>query len=132
MIKCKKVINQSKGIFQFNQRKSRFCRFRHWATTFHYLTKLKMKKFLISWTKLVETTCVLLCICVPGIIFSYGHALLLMCLVVNNQLCSTYHARIQKKFRGLGCVLDVDAYMYVILFVGGGVGVRGFFSVILQ
>lgn len=47
--------------------------------------------------------------------------LLLMCLVVNNQLCSTYHARIQKNFRGLGCVLDVDAYMYVILFVGRGV-----------
>lgn len=87
-----------------------------------------MKKFLISWTKLVETTCVLLCICVPGIIFSYGHALLLMCLVVNKQLCSTYHARIQKKFRGLGCVWDVDAYMYVILFVGERGGGPRFFS----
>lgn len=31
MIKCKKVINQSKGIFQFNQRKSRVCRFRHFS-----------------------------------------------------------------------------------------------------
>lgn len=48
-------------------------------------------------------------------------SLLLMCLVVNKQLCSTYHARIQKIFRGLGCVWDVDAYMYVILFVGRGV-----------
>lgn len=55
-------------------------------------------------------------------------SLLLMCLVVNKQLCSTYHARIQKKFRGLGCVWDVDAYMYVILFVGGRGGGPRFFS----
>lgn len=128
MIKCKKVINQSKGIFQFNQRKSRFCRFRHWATTFHYLTK--MKKFLISWTKLVETTCVLLCTCVPGIIFSYGHC---YCLVVNKQLCSTYHARIQKKISMVGVCVGCGC-IHVCNFVcrGEGRGSEVFFPVILQ
>lgn len=50
--------------------------------------------------------------------------LLLMCLVVNKQLCSTYHARIQKKISMVGVCVGCGC-IHVCNFVCRGEG-RGF------
>lgn len=54
-------------------------------------------------------------------------AIAIALLLINNYVALIMRGS-RKKFRWLGCVWDVDAYMYVILFVGGRGGGPRFFS----